>query len=66
MKGRKTNKFALSAQYTDRVDLNDGLLNQRVGTVKFPVAESFFLCNTTNTNQAIDQNGPGGLVIQML
>ena len=57
---------ALPAQYTERIDLNDGLLNHRVCTVKVPVVESYFLCNTTHTNQAIDQNVPGGLVIQML
>ena len=56
----------LPAQYTDRVDLKDGLLNNRVCTVKFPVVESYFLCNTTQTEQAINQNGPGGLLINIL
>ena len=57
---------ALPAQYTERVDLKDGLLINRVCTVKFPVVESYCLCNTTHTDQAINQNGPGGLVIQIL
>ena len=52
-------------QYTDRVDLKDGLLNNRICTVKFPVVESYFFCNTALTDQAINQNGPGGLVIQI-
>ena len=52
------------AQYTDRVDLKYGLLNNMVCTVKFPVVESYFFCNTTHTEQAMNQNGPGGLVIQ--
>ena len=58
--------YPLPAQYTDRVDLKDGLLNNRVYTVKFSVVESYFLCNTTHTAQAINHNGPGGLVIQVL
>ena len=60
------NDNALMAQYTDRVDLKHGLLNKRVCTVKFPVVESYFFCNTTHTNQAVNQNGPGGLVIHIL
>ena len=39
----------LPAKLADSVDLKDGLLNNRVCTVKFPVVESFFLCNTTHT-----------------
>ena len=53
-------------QYADSVDSKDGLLNHRVCKVKFPVVESYFLCNTTHTDQAINQNGHGGLVIQIL
>ena len=42
---KKTRRIAwksltLLAQYTDRVDLKDGLLNIKVCTVKFPVVES--------------------------
>ena len=36
-------------QYGHSVDLKDGLLNNRVCTVKFPVEESYFLCNTAHT-----------------
>ena len=57
---------SLPAQYTDRVDFKDGLLNNKVCTVKFPVVESYFLCNTTHTDQAINPNEPGGLVIKIL
>ena len=34
--------WALLAQYADSVDLKGGLLNNRVGTVKFHVVESGF------------------------
>ena len=54
------------ALFTPRVDLKDGLLNNRVGTVKFLVVESYFLWHTTHTDQAIYQNGTGGLVIPIL
>ena len=40
---------ALLAKFADSVDLKDGLLNNRVCTVKFPVVESYFSCNTTHT-----------------
>ena len=39
----------LPAQYGDIVDLKDGLLNNRVCTVKVPVVKSYLLCNTTHT-----------------
>ena len=39
----------LPAQYGDSFDLKDGLLNNRVCTVKFPVVESYFFCNTKHT-----------------
>ena len=39
----------LPAKYGDSVDLKDGLLNNKVCRVKFPVVESYFLCNTTHT-----------------
>ena len=57
--------FALPAQYADSVHLKGGLLNNRVFAVKFPVVESYLLCNTTHTDRAINQNGPGGLVFQI-
>ena len=41
--------FSLLAQYGDSADLKDGLLHNRVCTVKFPVVDSHFLCNTTHT-----------------
>ena len=56
----------LLTQYKDMVDLKDGLPNNLVCTVKFLLVESFFLYNTTHTDQAINQNGPGGFVIQIL
>ena len=40
----------LLAKFADSVDLKDGLLNKRVCTVKFPVVESYFFCNTKHTN----------------
>ena len=52
----------LAAQFTNMVDLKDGLLNKRVCTVKFRVVESYFLCHTTHTDQAINQNGPGAIM----
>ena len=58
--------FPLPAKFTNRVDLKDGLLKKRVCTVKFLVVESYFLCHTAHTDQAINQNGPGGFVIQTL
>ena len=33
----------LPAQYTDKVDLKDGLLNNRVCALKFPVLESYVI-----------------------
>ena len=42
------------AQTVDNVDLKDGLLSNKVCTVKFPVVESYFLCKTTHTDQAIN------------
>ena len=39
----------LPAKYGDSVDLKDGLLNNRVCRVKFPVVHSNFPCNTTHT-----------------
>ena len=38
---------ALLAKFADIVDLKDGLMNNRVCTVKFLVVESYFSCNTT-------------------
>ena len=46
-----------------RLVFKDGLLNKRACTVMFPEVESYFLCNTTHADQAINQNGPEGLVI---
>ena len=60
------NKDVLPARYTDKDALKDGLLNNRVFTVKFLEVQSYFLCNTTHTDKAINQKGPGGLVIQIL
>ena len=57
--------LSMPAHYTDRVDLKDGLLNHRVCTVKFQGIDSYFLCNIRHTDQAINQNGPGGLVTQL-
>ena len=39
----------LAAQFADSVDFKDGLLNNRVCTVKFLAEESYFSCNTTHT-----------------
>ena len=39
----------LLAKFADSVDLKDGLLNNKVCTVKFLVVESYFSCNTTHT-----------------
>ena len=39
----------LLAKFADSVDLKDGLLKNRVCTVKFLVVESYFSCNTTHT-----------------
>ena len=52
LKVRYREKLSLPAQYTERVEFKDGLLDKMVCTVKFPVLESFFFCNTTHTNQA--------------
>ena len=41
--------LTLPSQFADSVDLKDGLLNNRVCTVKFPVVESSFSCNTIHT-----------------
>ena len=41
--------LALPAKYADRVDLKDGLLNNRVCTVKILAKESYFSRNTTHT-----------------
>ena len=57
---------ALPTQYTDMVDLKDGLLNYRGCTAKFPAVKTYLLCNTAYTDQAINQSGPGGLVIPTL
>ena len=48
------------------IDLKDGLLNNWVYTVKFPAVESYFyvIQHTLTSDQAITQNGSGGLVIQ--
>ena len=40
---------ALPAKYANSVDLKDGLLNNRVCTVKIPAKESYFSRNTTHT-----------------
>ena len=56
----------LPARYTDRVDLKEGLQNNGVCSVKFFGVESYFLCNTTHTDQAIKSNDPRGLVISIL
>ena len=40
---------SLLAKLADTVDLKDGLLNNRVCTVKILVLESYFSCNTTHT-----------------
>ena len=40
---------SLPAKFADSVVLKDGLLNNRVCTVKFLVVESYFSCNTTHT-----------------
>ena len=40
---------SLLAKFADSVDLIDGLLNNGVCTVKFPVVESYFSFNTTYT-----------------
>ena len=40
---------SLPAKYADSVDLKDRLLNNKVGRVKFPVVESYFLRNATHT-----------------
>ena len=40
---------SLLAKFADSVDLKDGLLNNRVCTVKFLVVESYFSYNTTHT-----------------
>ena len=37
------------AKFADIVDFKDGLLNNRVFTVKFLVVEPYFSCNTTHT-----------------
>ena len=42
---------SLLTKFADTVDLKDELLNNRVCTVKFSVVESYFLCNTTNTER---------------
>ena len=39
----------LPAQFADSVDFKDGLLNNRVCTVKFLAVESYFSCKTTHT-----------------
>ena len=41
--------FSLPAQFVDSVDLKDGLLKNRVCTLRFLVVESYFSCNTTYT-----------------
>ena len=35
-------------QTVDNVDLKDGILSNRVCTVKFPVVEDYFSCNKTH------------------
>ena len=40
---------SLPAKYADSVDLKDGLLKNRVCTVKLFIVESYFSCNTTHT-----------------
>ena len=49
-----TKKSTLPAQYADSVDLKDGLMNYMVCTVKFPVVQSYFVCNTTPTEQKLN------------
>ena len=41
--------LALLAKFSDSIYLKDGLLNNRVCTVKFLVVNSYFLCITTHT-----------------
>ena len=41
--------YTLQDQYAESVDIKGGLLNQRVCTVKFPVVEPYFTCNTAHT-----------------
>ena len=36
------------------------------GSALQPAQQACFLCHTTHTDKAINQNGPGGLVIQLL
>ena len=43
-------RYTLPAKYADSVDLNDGLLNNRVCTVKFPAIESCYSIKTTHTD----------------
>ena len=40
---------SLPVKYADSVDLKDGLLNNRVCTVKFPAKDSYFSSNTAHT-----------------
>ena len=49
MVGRFGEQFSLRAQTVDNVDLKDGLLSNRVCTVKFPVGEFNFSSNTIHT-----------------
>ena len=45
-----TNRETLPAQYADSVDLKDGLHNNRICTVKFPVLKVYCWCKTTHTD----------------
>ena len=40
----------LATIYADSVDLKDGLLNNRICTVKFPVLKVYYWCKTTHTD----------------
>ena len=55
--------YTLPAKLADSVDFKDGLMNNRVCTVKFPVVGSYFYCNTTHTElhclKALRKDGPG-------
>ena len=53
----------LPTKFVDSVDLKDGHPSNRVCTVKFPIIESYFLCNTTHTEleflKALCKDAPG-------
>ena len=47
--GSPIESHCLPAKFVESVDLQDGLLNDRVCTVKFLLVESYFSFNTTHT-----------------